>query len=149
LYNLLFFPNIWFFSIQTFSFSLYCSAGIDFHSYSQLVLRNWGWTSASSKNEAILKQLGDGIAAAIKTQSGVSYKSQKGAELYPASGCTDDWLTTGAKMSGWTIELRDTGSYGFKLPASQIIPTGDEQWAGVQYFVDFILKNYIPPNAVV
>jgi len=36
-----------------------------------------------------------------------------------------------------TVELRDTGNYGFILPASQILPTGEEMWAGLSY----LLKN--------
>jgi hypothetical protein len=35
-----------------------------------------------------------------------------------------------AKYS-YTIELRDKGTYGFSLPASQIQPTVRETWAGV------------------
>ncbi|KAJ3113784.1 hypothetical protein HDU96_002923 [Phlyctochytrium bullatum] len=121
-------------------------AAIDFHSYSQLVLRNWGWTSTLSQNEAILKKLGDGVSAAIKAISGKSYTSEPGASLYPAAGCTDDWSTTKAGMVGYTIELRDTGSYGFRLPATQIIPTGDEIWNAMLFFVDFVLNNKIPYN---
>lgn len=33
-----------------------------------------------------------------------------------------------AKFS-YTVELRDTGTYGFQLPANQIIPTGEETTA--------------------
>jgi murein tripeptide amidase MpaA len=40
-------------------------AGIDFHSYSQLILRNWGWSRKNSKNEYILKILGDEMAEAV------------------------------------------------------------------------------------
>ncbi|KAJ3176803.1 hypothetical protein HK101_010370 [Irineochytrium annulatum] len=122
------------------------SAGIDFHSYSQLVLRNWGWTSTVAKNEAVLKQLGDGMASAIKSQSGVSYTSEPGASLYPAAGCTDDWMTTSLGMAGFTIELRDTGSHGFELPASQIVPTGQEIWAAMKFFINFVLTHTIPPD---
>jgi len=121
-------------------------AGIDFHSYSQLVLRNWGWTKKSSKNEAILKQLGDGMSAAIKSTSKISYTSEKGAALYPASGATDDWMSGRMGMVGYTIELRDTGNYGFTLPKSQIVPTGNEIWSAVKFFCQFVLQNNIPPN---
>jgi hypothetical protein len=61
-------------------------AGIDFHSYSQLILRNWGW------HEKILKALGHGMGEAIFRKSGYRYSSIKGSELYPASGCEDDWM---------------------------------------------------------
>lgn len=33
----------------------------------------------------------------------------------------------------FTIELRDTGSYGFILPPSQILPSGEETFAGFSY----------------
>ena len=131
-------------------------AGIDFHvrldyllilqSFGQTVLRNWGWTSTPSVNEPILKELGDGVKDAIYKQSGVSYTSEIGAGLYLASGCTDDWMTAKAKMVGYTIELRDTGDNEFVLPPDQIIPTGEEIWQAMKYFIDFIINNEIPWN---
>jgi len=47
--------------------------------------------------------------------------------LYAASGNAVDYAyqTCGITYS-YTIELRDTGTYGFQLPASQITPTGAE-----------------------
>ena len=68
--------------------------------------------------------------------------------MYPASGCTDDWMTAKAKMVGYTIELRDTGKYGFVLPPDQIVPTGKEIWSAMRYFVDFVLSRDIPPNQI-
>jgi len=32
----------------------------------------------------------------------------------------------------YTIELRDSGRYGFLLPKNQIEPTGEETWVGVK-----------------
>ena len=50
--------------------------------------------------------------------------------LYTSSGTSIDWAhgEAGIKYT-YTIELRDTGNYGFILPADQIIPTGEEIWA--------------------
>jgi hypothetical protein len=31
----------------------------------------------------------------------------------------------------YTIELRDTGTFGFLLPAVEIVPTAQETWAGI------------------
>jgi hypothetical protein len=36
-----------------------------------------------------------------------------------------------------TVELRDTGRYGFILPPEQIAPSAEEMWAGLSY----LLKN--------
>ncbi|KAL3899521.1 MAG: hypothetical protein SGCHY_001998 [Lobulomycetales sp.] len=122
------------------------AAGIDFHAYSQLVLRNWGWTRTPSANEAVLKELGDGMAQAIYKTTRKSYDSIRGAELYPASGCSDDWMSAVAGIAGFTIELRDTGRYGFVLPREDIVPMGKEIWSAMQVFVPFVLDRHIPKN---
>ncbi|KAI8999208.1 hypothetical protein BC832DRAFT_228024 [Gaertneriomyces semiglobifer] len=132
-------------AIKNFVLSLPNRAGgIDIHSYGQLVLRPWGWTATPSSGEAQYKRLGDSVQAAIRAQSGVSYQSIPGADLYPASGATDDWMTAKAKMAGFTIELRDEGRYGFVLPANQIVPTGEEIWAGVKAFAEYLAANEMP-----
>jgi hypothetical protein len=46
----------------------------------------------------------------------------------------------------YTIELRDTGNYGFQLPPVQIIPTGEENWAGLKAFVNEILSTATNSN---
>ena len=47
-----------------------------------------------------------------------------------AAGGADDWAYGAAKAKyAYTVELRDTGAYGFQLPASYIVPTGKETTA--------------------
>lgn len=50
-----------------------------------------------------------------------------------ATGGSYDWAKgkEGIKYS-YTIELRDKGRYGFMLPVNQIVPTGEEAWAGIR-----------------
>jgi len=124
---------------------------IDWHSYSQLVLRPYGWTSANSPDEARLKQIGDSISAAILQVHGMRYTSQKSIQLYVTSGTASDWFygaeatrgNQGYKAAGYTIELRDTGNYGFQLPPSQIIPQGQEIVPAVKYFMLTLIDNPI------
>jgi len=112
---------------------------IDFHAYGQLILRPYGWTQTLSPDEAELKLVGDTIRSTILAQSAKAYTSQRAIQLYVTTGASDDWAY-GAKVAKlvYCIELRDTGSYGFQLPANQIVPTGEENWAGVKY-----LSNYV------
>ncbi|KAJ3028668.1 UNVERIFIED_CONTAM: hypothetical protein HDU68_001151 [Siphonaria sp. JEL0065] len=143
-------------------------AGIEFHSYGELILRNWGYTDKDSPNEAILKRLGDGFRDAIYNVHQEVYTSEKGAGLYPASGCTDDWMSTEMGMVGFTIELRNTHS--FELPVSQIpivgevcmllslrifgiiyidsISSNKEIWGGIKFYLDFLLENRNIPQQV-
>eukprot|EP00118_Oscarella_pearsei_P024469 m.306135 g.306135 ORF g.306135 m.306135 type:complete len:430 (+) comp40995_c0_seq1:1471-2760(+) len=124
---------------------------IDWHSYSQLILRPYGWTSADSPDEPWLRALGDGMRAVALEVHGRSYTSQKSIGLYPTSGTASDWFygeqatnsNRGYRAAGYTIELRDTGQYGFLLPADQIIPNGEEMVAAALYFCQACLDNPI------
>ena len=52
--------------------------------------------------------------------------------ISPTAGGSDDWVFGGAGIPyAFTIELPDTGSYGFILPASQIRTVGREAMAAV------------------
>lgn len=56
-------------------------------------------------------------------------------------------MSAKAGMVGFTIELRDTGDFGFALPASQIIPVGEEIWAAIKFYIQFLIDNNdIPQN---
>lgn len=41
----------------------------------------------------------------------------------------------------YQVKLRDTGSYGFLLPPENIVPTGEEMFAAMKYFSDYLLGN--------
>ncbi len=51
--------------------------------------------------------------------------------LDATTGGSNDWSygVLGLKYS-YALELRDTGRYGFLLPANQILPTARETFAG-------------------
>jgi murein tripeptide amidase MpaA len=118
------------------------AGAIDFHSYSQLILRPYGWTKDLPPNDATAKTVGDGIRDKIKSVHNVQYTSEASWELYYTAGTAQDWFyAEGQAPLAYTIELRDTGTYGFQLPASQIIPTGEENWVAFQYFAQYILEH--------
>jgi hypothetical protein len=39
------------------------------------------------------------------------------------------------------VELRDTGEFGFLLPPSEIIPSGEETFMGIAAMAKFIKAN--------
>jgi hypothetical protein len=52
-----------------------------------------------------------------------------------------DWCFGARHILSWTIELRDTGTYGFVLPANQILPTAQECYAGVLAMCDYAVSQ--------
>jgi murein tripeptide amidase MpaA len=125
---------------------------IDWHSYSQLVLRPYGWTSANSPDEAVFKTVGDRYRDDIRASTGRVYTSQKSIELYVTTGSASDWFygtdafagNQGYRVYSYTIELRPAGSPpGFELPPAEIVPTGRENWAAIRNWLDYVVKNPI------
>ncbi|ELR17113.1 zinc carboxypeptidase superfamily protein [Acanthamoeba castellanii str. Neff] len=120
----------------------------DIHSYSQLWMSQWGWTTAevpkdfTTQNDLSKCMLALAVAA-IKATHGKVYGYGPSAKvIYVASGGADDW-TYGARNVTWSysVELRDTGRYGFVLPASEIVPTGQETFAAVRVMANYILTH--------
>ncbi len=106
-------------------------ANIDFHSFSQLVLASWGWTVEPAPQAALLQSIGNQMKAAILSTHAVDYIAGPiGSTLYLASGGSVDWFYASEGMLSWTIEVRDTGAYGFIMPPSEILPTIEENFAG-------------------
>ncbi|KAF9463737.1 hypothetical protein BDZ94DRAFT_586488 [Collybia nuda] len=113
---------------------------IDFHSYGNYFLSPYGWTSSVPPNNAQIQSVAKGFAAAVKAVHGISTTTgPSGPTLYATTGTTVDHAFEVAKIPySYTNELRDTGTYGFVLPANQILPTGQDAYAGVKYLLDTI-----------
>jgi len=113
-----------------------------FHSYSQLWLWPYGYAyNTYPENYEEIQQLAIDASDALYKVHGTVFDPINSADLYPASGDTCDWYkgVLGARFT-FTTELRDTGRYGFILPAEQIIPSGEEMWAGFEVVINRILN---------
>ncbi|PNI99507.1 CPA5 isoform 10, partial [Pan troglodytes] len=58
-----------------------------------------------------------------------------------ASGITVDWAYDSGIKYAFSFELRDTGQYGFLLPATQIIPTAQETWMALRTIMEHTLNH--------
>ncbi len=105
---------------------------VDIHSYSQLVLYPWGWTRDLCPDDETFGPLGEDIAGAMGAPYGMFYRpGPVFTNIYPASGVASDWTYGERGAFGFGFELRDTGQYGFLLPADQIVPASQEAMEGV------------------
>ncbi|KAA8566169.1 hypothetical protein EYC84_008771 [Monilinia fructicola] len=90
--------------------------------------------TALAENNAQLQSLAASYVAAVKAVYGTSFGyGPICSTIYQATGNSVDYVdaTVGADFT-FTTELRDTGTYGFVLPASQITPSAIEAFAGVR-----------------
>lgn len=84
-----------------------------------------------------MQSLASTFAQALQAVNGVRYSTGGVCSiLYQAAGSSIDWAldVVGAETS-FTAELRDTGQYGFVLPANQILPSGEESFAGLKALI--------------
>ncbi|KAG0037251.1 hypothetical protein BGZ82_002884 [Podila clonocystis] len=112
---------------------------IDFHAYSQLWMVPFGYTGTRPSNYAYLNGLAQKAATALRAVNGVSFRTGDIYNtIYQASGNSADYAYSIGVGAPFAVELRDTGSYGFSLPASQIVPSGKETWAAFAAVLDNI-----------
>lgn len=124
--------------------------GLDVHSFSQLVLYNYGYTTLKAPIDSALKPMSTAIAQAMTQVANQKYIAQQSAGFSAVCGGADDWFYLKAGVPGFTLEMRDRGAYGFRLPASQIPDSGAELLAGLLAAVDSlpaISSMHAFPNA--
>jgi extracellular matrix protein 14 len=141
---------------------------LDFHSYSQQVLYPYSYSCTSTPPSLEnLEELAIGLAKAIRLTNGVQYGVTSACEgsvpverreqpspqspqtrgnawprIETGGGSALDWFYHELRVHySYQIKLRDTGSYGFLLPSTHIVPTGKEALSAVRYFGDFLLGN--------
>lgn len=111
---------------------------MDWHSYSQLWMTPYGYTCDSlPSTNSELQRVNAGAVAAIEAVHGTQFEYGPVCQtIYQASGSSVDYANDVVRSQyTFTAELRDTGRYGFVLPANQIRPTSEEMWAGIKYLL--------------
>jgi len=114
------------------------------HSYSQLILFPWGYTTSHAPGyEAMLSLANKGNSALHSVHHKTYEAGCIPCVLYTASGTSLDWALGVAGIPYvYSIELRDTGHYGFLLPPSQIVPTSEEVWAFHKVAAEHIIQEF-------
>ena len=124
-------------------------AHIDIHSYSQLILRVWGHKYEDPAGLASINRIGNAMRNSILAATGANYTFGGSEILYLASGTTPDWVFGTLGAFSVTAELRDTGTNGFVLPTSFIVPTGNDVLAMVKTMIQKLCRADFTKDNVV
>jgi carboxypeptidase T len=117
---------------------------ITYHSYSQLILYPWGYTSRPVINPVDrdnILTLAERMQKLIRDVHGTTYTAQQSSQLYPTAGDTTDWTYGEYQIPSFTIELRPRtqAEGGFILPPEQIQPTWEENQPAALEFIQHLL----------
>ena len=134
-------------------------AFLDLHSYSQQVLYPYSYSCAlAPPSLENLEEVAMGLAKAFRLTNGHFYGVSSACEANTISsngnekqvrpkmelggGSALDWFyhELGVKYT-LEIKLRDTGNYGFLLPKTNIVPTGQETFNAVLALGRYLLGN--------
>lgn len=135
--------------------------GIDWHSFSQLILRAPGDSNEPTIHEDLLTEAGQRQADIIKSVSGKIYRNIPSIQLYPTTGTAGDYFYAREYTSrgcnkprnvyGYTYELRpddiDATINDFILPPEEIKEVGAEVFPAILDLSSFAEKNplYLTP----
>jgi len=118
----------------------------DLHAYSQLWMYPYGYQHGAPANGDTLNAISKAVVDAIYDTHGMTYQYGPIADvIYVASGSTVDYFldTTGISCP-FAAEMRDTGRYGFLLPADQIQPSAEEMYNGYMVLFQNIIAGNCP-----
>ncbi|KAG9256786.1 carboxypeptidase A4 [Emericellopsis atlantica] len=110
---------------------------VDWHSYSQLILLPYGYScDAVVEDLDSQMELARGVHDAIKSVNGLDFVYGPTCQtIYQTSGGSMDYVydVADAEVS-WAFELRPQTQRegGFVIPPENIIPSGEEVWAGMR-----------------
>jgi carboxypeptidase T len=93
-------------------------AGIDFHTYSELVLWPFGYTYSDTTTGMTADDYNAFKTVGQKMAASNGYTAQQSSDLYITDGSIDDWLWGNQKIFGYTFEMypRSSSGGGFYPP---------------------------------
>ncbi|XP_046736215.1 carboxypeptidase B-like [Diprion similis] len=117
---------------------------LSYHSYGNYFLYPWGYTTDLPDNDQELRDLAQAADDAQATVRGTRYTiGSIATALYYAAGGSSDWVKAGGGVElSYTVELQGGGLFGFDIPASEIIPVGQETFLGLRAFGEYIASKY-------
>lgn len=103
--------------------------GMDYHSYSNLIMWSWGWTSQPPKDAALLTTIGKKLA------SFNGYKPMQASGLYPTSGTIRDFVYGELGVPYYTTEMGSRMD-GFDPSFKRALQLWEENKPGALYLIE-------------
>jgi hypothetical protein len=98
-------------------------ANIDWHTYSELVLWPYGYTTANTTSTLTATDQQALSALGTRMASTNNYMPEQASDLYIADGTINDWMWNAYRIFSYTFEMFPTSSNpGFYPPDEQIVP---------------------------
>uniref|UniRef100_A0A8C1HG27 Carboxypeptidase A2 (pancreatic) n=2 Tax=Cyprinus carpio TaxID=7962 RepID=A0A8C1HG27_CYPCA len=115
---------------------------ITIHSYMQLLMYPYGYSGTDAPDQPELHDVATSASKALNSWHGTVYKvGSIFHTIKPASGASVDWAYLRGIKYSFAFELRDTGRYGFLLPADQIVSTARETWFALRYIMKYVCDH--------
>jgi len=104
---------------------------IDFGSYGQRIVLPYGWTASPPQRQPVLKVVADAWSNDITSVNRAKHTVEQGYKMFNSSGNFRDWTFSKADVEwSYSVLVRDLSTYGFLVPSSQILKTGQENYVG-------------------
>lgn len=98
------------------------TAAIDFHTYSELVLWPFGWTTANTATGMTADEYNTFATFGTAMAATNGYTPEQSSDLYITDGSIDDWLWGSQRIFGYTFEMYpETSSGGGFYPPDEVI----------------------------
>ncbi|MBN2408700.1 MAG: zinc carboxypeptidase, partial [Candidatus Aminicenantes bacterium] len=118
---------------------------VSYHSYSQVILYPWGFTTAPTDQDGLLESLAASMSDLMRAVNGRIYGfGRAGDSLYLTNGDTTDWAFGVAGISAFTIELPpvDQLGGGFFNAEADIGPIFRENVPAALALIDWSIGNF-------
>ncbi|KAL1247440.1 hypothetical protein QQF64_022816 [Cirrhinus molitorella] len=115
---------------------------VTLHSYMQLLMYPYGYIDIDVPDWPELHDVATQANKALNSWCGTVYKvGSIFHTIEQASGTSVDWAYLRGIKYSFAFELRDTGEYGFLLPADQIVSTARETWFALRYILKYVCDH--------
>ncbi len=132
-------------AIRDFFLEKNFQALISYHSFSQLILHPWGYTTTVTEKDALLREIASRMSEIIKKARGTVYEyGQAGGFLYLTNGDTIDWSFASSGIPSYTIELPplDELHGGFFNAEEEINGIFQENLPALLYLIEWSVENF-------